>query len=223
MANLTIVYPIVYLPKKTLDKLPSVYDLDLFNLNINSNINPDTNFLCKQIRCNYYSPHKFCDLKKSTSNSCLSFLHNNIRSLKRNLDNFQNHLLHELSFSFTIIGLSETRITNADSNSLTFNPNIPGYNFEYGPTPLSAGGVGMYIKEELNYGIIERTSNDPFKLYGLNSNFQRKQMLFVEYCTDNTILQKVFKTILNQVLINIVRLVNRYIYIGRLQHKSSQI
>ena len=122
-----------------------VYDLDLFNLNINSHINPDTNFLCKQIRCNYYSPYKFSDSKSAISDSCLSFLQNNIRSLKRNLDNFQNHLLQELNFNFSLIGLSETRISNADSSPLTFNPNIPGYYFEYVPTPLSAGGVGMYI------------------------------------------------------------------------------
>jgi len=122
-----------------------VYDLDLFNLNINSHINPDNNFLCKQIRCNYYSPYKFSDSKSAIPDSCLSFFHNNIRSLKRNLDNFQNHLLQELKFNFSIIGLSETRITNVDSSPLTFNPNIPGYYFEYVPTPLSAGGVGMYI------------------------------------------------------------------------------
>ena len=74
--------------------------------------------------------------------------HTNIRSLRRNLENFQRHLLEELDFSFNIIGITETRIKNKFAN-LDFNPAIPNYNFEYVLTPLSAGGVGMYIDEEL--------------------------------------------------------------------------
>jgi len=153
--------------------LPSVYDLDLFNLNINPHINPDNNFLCKQIRSNYCSPYNFFDSKSAISDSCVSFLHNNIRSLKRNLDNFQNHLLQELNFNVSI-GLSETRITNADSSPLTFNPNIPGYYFDYFPTPLSAGGVGMSIKEGINHKVIERTSNGSFQALWIELQFPKK-------------------------------------------------
>ena len=47
------------------------------------------------------------------------------------------------------MGITETRISNA--NSLDYNASIPGYKFEYSPTPLAAGGVGMYIDEDLNY------------------------------------------------------------------------
>ena len=46
------------------------------------------------------------------------------------------------------MGITETRISNA--NSLDYNASIPGYKFEYSPTPLAAGGVGMYIDEEYN-------------------------------------------------------------------------
>ena len=34
---------------------------------------------------------------------------------------------------------------------------------EYVPTPLSAGGVGMYIKSDLNYTVIEKSSEDAFQ------------------------------------------------------------
>jgi len=44
-----------------------------------------------------------------------------------------------------------------------FNPNIRGYVFEYVPTPLSAGGVGIYINENLDYTVVERTSNPAFQ------------------------------------------------------------
>ena len=75
---------------------------------------------------------------------CFSVLHNNVRSLRRNVkENFQVHLLDELNFDFSIIGVSETKIISG--KNLDFNPNIPGYIFEYAPTPLASGGVGFYI------------------------------------------------------------------------------
>ena len=52
---------------------------------------------------------------------------NNVRSLRRNLENFQVHLLDELNFDFSIIGVSETKIISG--KNLDFNPNIPGYIF----------------------------------------------------------------------------------------------
>ena len=73
----------------------------------------------------------------SYSNSSFSFFfHTNIRSLKRNFENFQTHLLDELlTFCFNILGITETRIKNACDN-LDFNPAIPHYNFEHVPTRL---------------------------------------------------------------------------------------
>jgi len=50
------------------------------------------------------------------SNSSFSFFHTNIRRLKRNLKNFQTHLLDELTFRFNILGITETRIKNAYDN-----------------------------------------------------------------------------------------------------------
>ena len=90
-----------------------------------------------------------------------SLFHTNIGSLRHNLENFQMHLLEELDFRFNIIGITETRIKNKYAN-LDFNPAIPNYNFERVPTPLLAGGVGMYIDEELKYTVIEKCSNGAF-------------------------------------------------------------
>ena len=98
----------------------------------------------------------------SYSNFSFSLFHTNIRSLKRNLENFQTHLLDELTFRFNILGITETRIKSTCDN-LDFNPTISHYNFEHVPTPLSAGGVGMYIDENLKYTIIEKCSNEAFQ------------------------------------------------------------
>ena len=54
-------------------------------------------------------------------------------------------LFRELPYNgFNVFGVTETKITNFNI-PLDFDPSIPNYNFEYVPTPLSAGGGGMYI------------------------------------------------------------------------------
>ena len=57
-----------------------------------------------------------------------------------NVDNYQVHLLDELNFDVSIIGVSNTKIISG--KNLDFNPNIPWYIFEYAPTLLVSGGVG---------------------------------------------------------------------------------
>lgn len=39
---------------------------------------------------------------------------------------------------------------------LDFNLNLPGYIFEYAPTPLAYGGVGLYIYESLREQLLEK-------------------------------------------------------------------
>ena len=94
------------------------------------------------------------NLTKYDIKHSFSIFHNNIRSLNRNLENLQSLLLEELDFHFDVIGVTETKITN--SNLEGFIPSIPTCNFEYVPTPLSAGGVGMFTDASLDYVILEK-------------------------------------------------------------------
>ena len=164
--------------KKYLDRLTSLHDLNLF-LNIDSNANPDRNLNIQSIQCKYYSPHSFSlsireQNSASSHDSNFSLLHNNVRSLQRNLENFQVHLLDELQLHFDVIGVTETKITNSNI-PLDFDPSIPNYNFEYVPTPLSAGGVGMYIDNGLKYTVAERTSNQAFQALWITIHFANKR------------------------------------------------
>ncbi|CAB4033809.1 Hypothetical predicted protein, partial [Paramuricea clavata] len=59
--------------------------------------------------------------------------------------------------------LEDLRKLAASANDDPDNPDLPAYNFEYVPTPLSAVGVGMYIADNINYSVIERTSNIYFQ------------------------------------------------------------
>ena len=137
-----------------------MHDINLFSLNTDSNANPDRNLNRQPVQCKYYSPHNFSQSfgKQNSSNPL-----NNVRSLRHNIKNFQVHLLDELQLHFSVIEVTETIITNSNV-PLHFDPSIPNYNFEYVPTPLSAGGVGMYIDNCLKFTVIElRTSNEAFQ------------------------------------------------------------
>ena len=65
-------------------------------------------------------------------------------------------MLSELYYPFTIIGLSETRLTN-NKDSL-INTDISGYTFISQRTNSSAGGVGLYVKQDLNYTLRTKLS-----------------------------------------------------------------
>ena len=86
--------------------------------------------------------------------------------------------MHEVDFHFNVVGVTETRITNANSQMCTAH--IPRYTFEYVPTPLASGGVRMFIDESLDYRIIEKTSNEAFQvLWTEFSSVNIRKMLFV--------------------------------------------
>ena len=74
--------------KRNLEKMTSLYDLDLFNLNadVGNDINNSDSFAF--IRSKYFSPHSFAEMKNNLSKNgienSLSIFHNNIRSLNCN-------------------------------------------------------------------------------------------------------------------------------------------
>ena len=73
--------------------------------------------------------------------------------MKRNIENFRPHLLNELDYSFSVIGITEAGINQLEISD--FNPSIPNYNFENVPTFTN-------IHKSLNYKIIEKTTNEAF-------------------------------------------------------------
>ena len=100
----------------------------------------------QQKRSQYYLPHSFSQFKNKLSGSIIdtgfSLLHNNVRSLKRNLENLQVQLLEEINFHFSVIGITETRINNA--NFIDFNPEIPNYRFAFCIIPLQINFSSIY-------------------------------------------------------------------------------
>ena len=169
--------------KNNLERLSSLYDLSVFNsnMNVDPNLDSHNNLLFQRIRSHYYSPRNFSMKNKawlSADHSNLSVLHNNIRSLKLNFEDFQTHLLDELDHKFDIIGFTETKINSRDKNISL--PELPDYHeFESVPTPLSFGGVGMFIHSSLNYKILEKTSNEAFQALWIELCFTQKKNVIV--------------------------------------------
>ena len=128
-------------------------DLGFFNLDTATDVNMD--ITQQSIRTQYYSPYKFAEVaNKNPQIKNFSVLHNNVRSLKRNLENSQIQLLQELDYNFNVIGVTETKIRDNTFND--FNPELVNYQFEFVPTPLALGGVGMYIRDDLRYTVLEK-------------------------------------------------------------------
>ena len=67
------------------------------------------------------------------------------------------------SYSAALLEAILQRCNSAARFVRVFNPNLPGYNFEHVPTPLSAGGVGLYINELIPYRILEKESTSSFQ------------------------------------------------------------
>ena len=132
-----------------------LYELDLFKLNTlcNRDVNTVDNFYNQRIHSRYFSPHSFKEQNKyviENDDDSFSIFHNNLISLSKNLENLQSSILDELVFNFNVIGITETKINDSNSESAEFS--LPGYEFEFVPTPLAFGGVGMFIDEKMvNY------------------------------------------------------------------------
>jgi len=65
-------------------------------------------------------------------------------------------MLCELQFPFSVIGLSEIKF-KVDKGIIT-NVNISGYDFISQPSLSNAGGVGLYINNNLTFTVLSELS-----------------------------------------------------------------
>ena len=133
----------------------------LTNVDIDKHLPFDSNF-------GYYTTHEIHsnnDIIQCLSyDKALSALHCNIRSLAANHDNFL-HLISELSYKFSLIGLSETKLSI--DIELISNIDIPGYNFISEPNHSNAGGVAFYINDNLKYIIKSKYTKSTYDFEAL--------------------------------------------------------
>ena len=94
---------------------------------------------------------KYYDVKNSakilkTGNKGFSLLHCNTRSLSKNLP-LLNDILLMCKEMPGVIAISETKLSDDNFSNVTIN----GYKFISKHSPTNAGGVGLYIKEDIEF------------------------------------------------------------------------
>ena len=98
----------------------------------------------------YYTASYFLSAKFSNNN--LSIFHLNIYSLQKHIDELRTLLMCTNS-NFDVICISETRLHNKVPLS---NIKIDGYDFIHTLTLTQYGGSGMYIKNGIEYSILDK-------------------------------------------------------------------
>ena len=134
--------------------------------------------------CQYFDIKKFNSKFKKYEG--LSFLHLNIRSLPKHLDNLTN-FLNSIDHRFKVIALSETRLTS--NSSIPHNLSLDGYSFVLNKTEASAGGTAIYICNSINFKERHDLSNTYYKCKHLESTF----IEIVQHRKKNIIVGCVYK------------------------------
>ena len=105
-------------------------------------------FMSNTILSKYYTIGELISAK--FADKLFSVYHLNIASLQKHIHELRI-MLSCVQIKFDIICISETKLK--DEMSLS-NIQIEGYEFIHTPTLTQCGGVGMYIKIGIEYGII---------------------------------------------------------------------
>ena len=101
--------------------------------------------LINKVNPNYYDIINFPKIR--TTKDSFSIFHLSSRSLTAHLDELQL-LLSALKLDFDVIGISETK---EQSSRFLSNVNLDGYILYSQCSNTSAGGVGLYVKENLDH------------------------------------------------------------------------
>ena len=159
--------------EKELDKLTSLYDLDLFSLNttLDRNLSP-VDYSSTRVSSRYFSPNSFKKMKTKLSKdetiSGFSVFYNNVVSLNRKIENLQTQLLHEVDFILTLI------------HKCAQHRHLATYLNMFQRLSVASGGVGMFIDESLDYRILEKTSNEAFRVLWAEYSFVNNKKVICE-------------------------------------------
>ena len=117
---------------------------------LDSSCDPYLNVFNKYVKnfdTKYLSPDDFKDFIEKPVTNLFSILHLNIRSIKKNFDNFKK-ILCSLDFTFSVIWFSETWLDKLDS----FTYDLPNYtSIHQKRSDRKGGGVSIYIHNSLNF------------------------------------------------------------------------
>ena len=105
----------------------------------------NSDYVCDLTNSKYYTPSEF--LAAKFPKDSFSMFHINIASLSCHIDDLKS-FLSLLDHPFDVIAVTETKIKEDDVPISNFS--IEGYNFFNTPTKTDFGGVGLFVKKDLN-------------------------------------------------------------------------
>ena len=121
---------------------------------LNNACDPDLNFFnlkTQNFDTPYILPEEFKKFHDTSCDDSFSILHLNIRSIKKNVENFKL-FFSTLGYSFSVICFSETWLDDTDSNSLYELPNyISKHQIR---DDRKWGGVSFYIHNLLSFRVL---------------------------------------------------------------------
>ena len=139
-------------------------------------------------------------IARRASDSCVSVLHNNVRSLRRNLENFQVHLLDELNCDFSVIGVSETKIISEKAWILIQTYLDIFLNALRHLSPLEV--LACTLMNLWSIQLLKKHQMRLSRRYGLKSIPHKNVTSFVVLYIDSIILRNASKNILTKLLRN---------------------
>lgn len=125
-----------------LDRNKDIYDI-LGNPNKFDDV--DSDLMLTNPTSDYCSLTQLNELLDQCSKQSVSFLHCNIRSLRKNLP-LLNKLLDTLHKPIDIIAISETKLNTKSVDNI----DLINYNFFHYDSVTNAGGVGIYVNKNFN-------------------------------------------------------------------------
>ena len=130
--------------------------ISLYDDASDESLESDSPFQYSNSVCDYYEPEQF-NTKFHDLHGSLSYFHLNCRGLSINWDSFRRLIcdLHGTTFSFDILGISEIFKCQDDMRL-----SLPGYHklITRCRDDGARGGVGLFIKENINFKIREDIS-----------------------------------------------------------------
>ncbi|KAJ8039628.1 hypothetical protein HOLleu_13681 [Holothuria leucospilota] len=105
------------------------------------------------VHCFYSDIENFNVFASSNDKADFSILHINARSLPKKIDSVLSFISSVNNYPFSVIVITETWLYKNDYTALY---NIPNYTFVCkGRSDKRGGGVGLYIKRELDFTITD--------------------------------------------------------------------
>ena len=100
------------------------------------------------INCSHISPNVLNDSHLGNENSEITVFHNNIRSSVKNFDKISEETFKNCKYLPDILTITETKLN--DSKSI---PELEGYKYKHVDSTTDAGGVGIYLSNNLSFTV----------------------------------------------------------------------